>query len=336
VQSFAALGDVWRALERRADHSFFQSWTWVGCLAEERFLDPVLLQAERDGELVGLALFNRRRGRLCLAEAGDPELDRPFTEHNGPLATDAEAAAALLNAAWAVAGARRLLLGGVPAGLVEAAGGAVVRREQRAAPCMDLQALRAAGGDVLAAISANARYQIRRSDRHYAGTGGLELARADTAEQRLAWLGELIDLHQATWRRRGQPGAFATDFLRRFHDSLTERAMARNELDLLRVTGPLGTVGLLYNVHHRRRVYAYQSGLADPAGSAHAKPGLTCHARAIAHALARDDVTYDFLAGDQRYKRSLANGAVDLVWAELARRHSLPALAARLRRWATG
>jgi CelD/BcsL family acetyltransferase involved in cellulose biosynthesis len=198
---------------------------------------------------------------------------------------------------------------------------------------MDLRGLRAAGGDILAATSANARYQIRRSDRHYAGAGRLDLARAATASERLSWLDELITLHEATWRRRGQPGAFATSFLRRFHGALTERAMARDELDLLRITGPGGAVGLLYNVRHRQRVYAYQSGFADPAGSPHAKPGLTCHARAIAHAVERDDVAYDFLAGDQRYKRSLSSGAIELVWAELARPYSAAALGARLRRW---
>ena len=41
-------------------------------------------------------LRGRRGGRLHLAESGDPELDQPFTEHNGPLATDPETAAALL------------------------------------------------------------------------------------------------------------------------------------------------------------------------------------------------------------------------------------------------
>ena len=73
VQDFAALGLRWRALEAQAGpHSFFQSWSWIGCLAEERYPDPVLLRAERDGATIGLALLNRRHGRLCLAESGDP------------------------------------------------------------------------------------------------------------------------------------------------------------------------------------------------------------------------------------------------------------------------
>lgn len=330
---WADLAELWRALEAEAGPSFFQSWTWVGCLAEERYPDPVLLRAERDGRLVGLALFNRRRGRLHLAESGDPELDRPFIEHNAPLATDPEAAAALLRAAWALRGTLRLVLGGVPPALVSAAGGVPLRMQMRPAPWLDLGGLRTAGGDPLGRISANARYQIRRSNRLYAGEGQLDLARATTEAERAAWMEELTTLHDTTWRQRGEPGAFATPFLRRFHAELTARALARDELDLLRITAPRGTVGLLYNLRRDNRVYAYQSGLSDPAWHPHARPGLTCHAMAIRMALGRGDAAYDFLAGDQRYKRSLADRSVDLAWAELVPPWSAVGIAVRLRRW---
>jgi CelD/BcsL family acetyltransferase involved in cellulose biosynthesis len=110
-----------------------------------------------------------------------------------------------------------------------------------------------------------------------------------------------------------------------------ERAMARGELDLLRVTGGTGTVGLLYNFRFHGWVYAYQSGL-DSSGDQqpHAKPGLTCHTLAISRALDRGDRAYDLLAGDQRYKLSLADERVTLLWAELARPRSPAALAVRL------
>ena len=54
VKDFAALGLKWRDLEQRANGSFFQSWTWVGCLAAERFSDPVLVQATDAGRIVAL------------------------------------------------------------------------------------------------------------------------------------------------------------------------------------------------------------------------------------------------------------------------------------------
>ena len=77
VTDWAALGEHWRQLEARSNCSFFQSWTWMGCLAAERFDDPVLLEARESGRLVAMALFNRRRSRtgreiLWLGETGVP------------------------------------------------------------------------------------------------------------------------------------------------------------------------------------------------------------------------------------------------------------------------
>jgi CelD/BcsL family acetyltransferase involved in cellulose biosynthesis len=191
--------------------------------------------------------------------------------------------------------------------------------------------LRAAGGGLPARLSANTRQQIRRSDRFYAAGGKLELTWAASADEVAAWFPEFVSLHEATWRRRGQPGAFATPFLQRFHQTLMARALADGVLDLLRLKGPGGIVGLLYNLRHRGIVYAYQSALADPSGHPQAKPGLSCHARAIELALARGDQAYDFLAGEQRYKLSFADRTATLAWAELVPPWSARGLLARLR-----
>jgi CelD/BcsL family acetyltransferase involved in cellulose biosynthesis len=334
----------WRALESRVPElSFFQSWTWMGCLAEERFPDPVLLQAEQAGQVVGLALFNRRGGRLSLAESGDAVLDAPFTEHNGPLVTSLPGLDdAMLRAAWRIPGARRLVLGGVPPPVLRAAlepagggagapaGGVLLRCQQRVAPYVDLGAIRDAGGDHLATLSANTRQQIRRSHRRYAAAGPLRLLRAGDAAEALAMLDALIQLHERSWQARGRPGAFAHPFLRRFHAALVARAMARDELDLLRLEAGPATVGLLYNFRLRGRISAYQSGLDLAAAGPHGKPGLSSHALAVQRAADQGDAVYDFLGGADRYKRSLANAAAPLVWAELAPRWSLAGLARRL------
>jgi CelD/BcsL family acetyltransferase involved in cellulose biosynthesis len=332
--NLAALGQAWRGLEAQAGApSFFQSWSWVGCLAEERFPDPVLLRATaRDGRLLGLALANRRRGRLVLGASGDPALDTPYVEHNAPLlAADAgpEVAAAMLRAAWRAGGVRRLVLPGVPAGLAELAGAVAWRRQRVPAPYVDLAAVRAAGGGHLGTLSANARYQLRRSSR---SLGTVELARAGDAAEATAWLDELVALHARDWQRRGRPGAFATPFMLRFHRALIARAMPRGEIDLLHGAAGGRTIGYLYNFRWRGRVLAYQSGIDRDAGAPHGKPGLTLHQLAIERALASGEAEYDFLAGDARYKTSLANACRELDWVELVRAHSLPGLLLRIRR----
>ncbi len=81
----AALGKEWRAFEIGTECSFFQSWTWMGCLAEQRFDRPLLLEVRKAGAVAALALFNQHRRALFLGETGDPGWDAVFIEHNGLL-----------------------------------------------------------------------------------------------------------------------------------------------------------------------------------------------------------------------------------------------------------
>ena len=334
VTDLAGLGDEWRALEARAQPVFFRRWSWIGSLAEERFAAPLLVRARLDGRTMGLALFNRRAGRLALTESGDEGLDAPFIEHNAPLLdpeAPAELGAAMLRAAWSAANVSRLQLGGVAPGLAAAAGGIELRRQERAAPYVDLAALRAEGRSYLAALSANTRYQLRRSVRHYRQWGPLRLERAPTVAQAQDWLAELIELHAAMWRSRGLPGAFATDYIRRFHHAVISAGVPRAEVDLLRCTAGERVIGYLYNVRGGGRVLAYQGGFMHADAGPHGKPGLTCHLLAIEQAMAEGEAAYDFLAGDTRYKRSLTTASETLAWVELVPRFSPLGLLARLR-----
>ncbi|MBP0445123.1 GNAT family N-acetyltransferase [Roseomonas sp. SSH11] len=325
IHDFAALEREWRELELRSAPCFFRSWTWVGCLVEQRFPDPVLLRASAAGETVGLALLNRHKGRLLLGESGDPILDSPFVEHNGPLmARGYEAVGpALLRAALRAPGARRLVLSGVDPDLPDRMGALVLRRQERPAPWIDLDAVRQAGGDLLPTLSANTRQQLRRSLRSYASSGPLTLHHAASEEQALASLERLIALHNADWRERGQAGAFATTFVRRFHTTLIQRASARGEVDLLRIDAGDRTVGFLYNLLLGGVIHAYQAGLDRAGAQRHEKPGLSCHLLAVNRAVTEGHSAYDLMAGAQRYKASLAFESRKFVWVELARRSSV-------------
>ena len=319
VADVASLGAEWRALEARAGRaSIFQGWTWMGCLAEERFPNPIVLRAEAgDGTTLGLALFNRRRGGLYLSEAGDGRLDLPFVEHNAPL-IDEQAAPGLLpammQAAWAAGGIFRMVLGGVPPAVATAAGGWAWRRQERAAPRVDLEAVRGSGGDYLSCLSANTRQQIRRSFRAYAAHGAMQADRAASVAEALDWLDELAALHGRMWRARGMPGAFADPFMLRFHRCLIERGVMREEVDLLRVRAGERVIGYLLNLRRGGWVCAYQSGWDLAAAGKHERPGIVCHVLAIEQALRRGDSAYDFLAGEDRYKRSLGTDETTLVW----------------------
>ena len=353
VTDWAELGDRWRELEARSDCSFFQSWTWTGCLAEERFTDPVLLQAEHDGRVVALALFNRHRGRLgCetlwLGESGVPALDSVFIEHNGLLHDIAMPATVFTECVQAMLMAgierrygcgRRVVLSGVDDAVLAVLHDGSLRpwvRRSRPAPHVDLARIRRTGGGYLDALSANARYQVRRSNRAYERLGEVTVRHAGSEVEAYEFLAALVELHQATWVGRGKPGAFANPHFIRFHRELIRRGLPRGEIELLRITAGEQIVGFLYNYRFRFRVLSYQSGFDYADIGPHRKPGLTCHHWAIERALQEGMNYYDFLAGEDRYKRSLSNAEVMLHWAEIGAATSLRRYVAQARDWLGG
>lgn len=338
----SALGARWRTVEAAADPAIFQTWTWVGCNAAERFPDPLLIEAHDGSGLIAIALWNRRRSwlsgdSLWLHESGDPTLDAVFTEHNDPLLAQRAPdglLTAMLQAALQPRDGRapRLVLPGVGAATRDAAlraGAMVIPGPDRAAPYVEFASI-PRNAPYIEQLSRNTRQQLRRSDRAYAVRGALRIERAATVPQALAFLDALMALHSATWTSRGKPGAFATAQIRRFHHCLIRRG-APDEVELLRITAGGTVVGYLYNLVRGGRACAYQSGYDYPGAAQHAKPGLTCHRLAIEMHRARGGLSYDFLGGADRYKRSLANAERTLHWLSVAPPWHPAAMPARLR-----
>jgi CelD/BcsL family acetyltransferase involved in cellulose biosynthesis len=324
VADFTGLGERWRDLEQRSDGSFFQSWTWVGCLAAERYPDADLVEATDAGRIVALGLFNRVSRRfglptLHLGETGSADLDCPYVEQNGFLVEAGHRADLVALCLRRLIGTHDLVLSGV--------GEAVLASVQRAAPLthtvrchpswfIDLAAIRRAGQGYLAGRSANTRAQLRRSDRFYELSGPVTLERADTLSAAQAMLDAMADLHQTAWEGRGKPGSFASPFFRRFHHALIEAGFLRRDVTVMKISAGELVIGFLYNFIWRGRMSAYQSGFAYRDDETKAKPGLTCHLAAIRDALHQGVDVYDFLAGDDRYKRSLADQSHPQYWLE--------------------
>ena len=317
--SLEPLGDLnelavrWQALERLVGCGFFTSWTFLGCQVADRFGKAKLLCVTQDGHDVALALLGRRRGRRWLNQTGEPAKDAVFIEHNGLLASgDTPAAAAALRTACGAAG---LVLSGVNDATLLAArsAGWVHLSQSRWAPRVDLQAL---AQPYLDTLSSNTRAQIRRSMRLFGPD--LRLTRASTPDAARDYFHDMVALHQEAWRRRGKAGAFADPETRTFHLALIARAWPKEEADLLRVTAGGRHVGTLYMLMRNGVVHSYQSGFAE-AASPQEKPGLVCHALAIARYAANGAKCYDLLGGADRYKLSLARDGEMLHWGTLDR-----------------
>ncbi|MGC9268583.1 GNAT family N-acetyltransferase [Acidiphilium sp.] len=331
------LGTLWRGLEAVAEASVFQSWLWLGCRFDSRFDRAIILTIEATGRVLAIGLLNRARHWFlplaALSETGDPAEDSVFIEHNGPLvARDHPEIRPLWFAAALTA---RSPLGALlrVSGISDDDRAAVQRHGvtdlgiTRPAPWRDLAALRASNTDCLSAVSANTRQQINRARRRSMAAGPITLTRADTVALAQSWLAALAALHQATWQARGKPGAFANPAFQRFHTELVARGVTSGAVDLLQITAGPQVIGYLYNFVWRGTVSAYQSGFAYQNAHPHEKPGLVCHVAAMRHYQAAGLDRYDFLAGGDRYKTSLADQTVTLHWLLAAPRLTLAAAA---------
>ena len=327
----ARIREVWCGLEAASRPSYFLSWGWV-----ETWLDtlptapPVALHVVRRAGAPVAAFFLGARTEwrhrvlpsraLYWNQTGLGAYDEICIEYNGmvhdgtppPLAE----IVARLPAGWDEIYLRALDAGGAIARGAEAGlDGARLRVDGRKpSPCVDLARVRDAG-DYLKLLGGSTRSQIRRAQKLYGARGKLALEVAVSPAQAMAIFDELVVLHRRAWAERGEAGAFLP-FVHDFHRRLIERRFATGEIQLARVRAGDATIGCLYNFVWLGDVSFYQSGLAYETDSK-LKPGLVCHALAIDHAARAGHRSYDFLAGDSRYKQSLATDARELVWLRL-------------------
>ncbi|MCB4862968.1 GNAT family N-acetyltransferase [Sphingobium sp. PNB] len=321
LPDLASLAPRWQALESRAAASFFLGWTWTGAWLESYAVRPELLAVtDAQGRDIALALFGHalqprllgRSATLSLNQSGDPGADRPFIEYNGLLAAkgrEGEATRAALQALQNRNDWRTLRLDGIApdSPLLTIPARRKTRLDRSPVYQVDLAAVRAA--DYLSLLSANSRAQIRRALKDHGGALPA-IAKAAPADI-VPWLDEMRSLNTG----RHADNAWDDPAFRRFAAALASRD---EKVELLRFTDGGGTIGLLLNVLHDGVAMNYQSAFAAPRAPKD-KPGLLCHAAAVAHYAERGLALYSLLAGKDRYKQSLATREEALEWWQVDR-----------------
>lgn len=325
----------WRDLEARADGSFFTSWDWIGpwlaCLPAG--CTARLLRAERAGRLLGLAVVidrpQRRFGFLPLRctylhETGRPDCDALTIEYNGCL-TDREAGAgveaAMLRAL--MEGPRapdELKLSGVVTPPQALPPNLQMRSHPHRSFFVDLQAIDASGKDYLGFLKQRQRYLVRKSLKRLSEPAPLRLEVADSLPKAREFLAELERLHTRYWVAKGEPGAFGSDFQRRFHARMVEQGQPSGRVVLLALRRGDESLGYFYYFSHRGWVHYYQSGIDYDRLDASESPGLAAHALAIEHFRQQGWRVYDFMTGDLQYKRTLCTDEMTLYWSVLQQR----------------
>lgn len=152
----------------------------------------------------------------------------------------------------------------------------------------------------LATLSKSLRFDCRRLDKKPFVTGEAKVEQVATADVPQA-VDDFFELHHLRWRRRGQPGAFALKSARRFLAIAAERLAGAGHLRLTSLSSQEQRVGLLFGMHAGQTTYFYQCGF-DPAHKA-LSPGTLLVAAAIREAISEGAAKFDFLRGDEPYKR---------------------------------
>jgi CelD/BcsL family acetyltransferase involved in cellulose biosynthesis len=319
VSSIGDIAPLWQRLERAGDNSFFVSWAWIGtwlrCLPEQ--IRPELLVAVTgDGE-IGAAILvahkARRRGFLNLRQlhfnaTGEPAFDCIMIEHNGFVDGGAGRSPWPDFLRWFAREGRADEL--VISCIAEDLHGAMPRdvrllHGNTLAPGFACALPQGGTEAILAGFSANTRQQLRRNLRDCEALGPLRIESAASACEALVWFSELKALHVASWTRRGRRHAFQHPFFETFHRALIETGAADGSVQMRRASAGGAVLGYLYDFRRNGRVYAYQSGFDD--SRADLRPGYVAHLLAMEQCAHNGDRIYDFLGGDNRLKRSLAD-----------------------------
>jgi protein-tyrosine-phosphatase/predicted ATP-grasp superfamily ATP-dependent carboligase/CelD/BcsL family acetyltransferase involved in cellulose biosynthesis len=341
VSEKADVAALWRELEARTDASFFLSWDWIGCWLRESAVSPYLIIARHEDRIVAMALLQpSRRSRhhflntnaLMLHQVGDPDTDIITIEHNGILIDRDFTSVAmracvdfLIRNRQAAGGMKwdELHLDGLPSPeglrpLADQAGLMMWYHSYKQSWAVDLNSIRQSGGSYLDSLSANTRYQIRRSIRLYEQRGALSTTPARGVEEAMLYFDHMKQLHQRYWESRGLPGSFAYPFFERFHRALITDCLPKGTVELVLIAAGGEPLGYVYNFVRDGWVCAYHTGFRyeeDP----RLKPGLVSHHLCIARHLQQGARLYDFLAGNERYKASLATPGPDIGYLVLQR-----------------
>jgi CelD/BcsL family acetyltransferase involved in cellulose biosynthesis len=154
--------------------------------------------------------------------------------------------------------------------------------------------------EYLATLGKSLRYDVRRLDKKLFQDGGARIVPVGS-EGIAEGMEQLFETHRRRWRRRGLPGAFVGARTQRFHEEWAHLAAREGMLwlSLLEVDGK--NAGAIYAMTLGNACYYYQAGF-DPSVS-RISPGTLLVAHTIRRAIEEGKTRFDFLRGDEPYKR---------------------------------
>ena len=312
-ESFESLAltwaDLWAATPG-ATAFVHPAWhaTWLRHLGRDAA--PVFLSVKREERLIGVAAFDMHRAEA--RELGD----HTVRDYAGPLALPGEEAAV---AAGVLEWLREDLtpgatFWGLPADArmttaIESAaqdgGWSIERSHEANCPGVDL------AGDFqafVAALPKHDRHELRRKIRNFEAAGDARFESVTAPEETSAGMDGLVAMMRAS---RADKAEFLTPAMEAFFRDLAETFAGLGQVRLSTLSLDGDAVARTLSFETGDAAYLYNSGY-DPE---HAKlaVGLVSKAFAIREAIALGKRRFDFLRGDEDYKRRLGGQDREVV-----------------------
>jgi CelD/BcsL family acetyltransferase involved in cellulose biosynthesis len=200
---------------------------------------------------------------------------------------------------------------------------------------IDLAALRRSSLPYEMVLGHTTRKHLRQNLRAYASLGQIRIQPAHALDEALRMFDELSVLNRRRWTGRRR-SVFDSALFIAFHRKLIGKCFGSGAVQLLRVSAGAKTIGIVYHLVRGRKIYFYQCGLDYPADR-RLSPGPAALSQVIQWCLDRGFNEYDFLSGDEPYKRRLATESRTLVWTVFRRprlRVRLMEIARAAKHWA--
>lgn len=186
-------------------------------------------------------------------------------------------------------------------------------RHEKPSHYFDLADARTKTDDPITLLGRSIRYDLRRKLRDLSSIQ-TEWAADTTRAHEI--VDEMIELHQTRWTAAGKPGAYASEYFRRFTREIVERLVPEGRSALVRVYDQDGVIGCNHLLFDRDRVLKFQGGTVSFDGSKRS-PGLISDFMSIRESFERGYSAFDHLEGDTRAKRNLSTSVNQLVWAQV-------------------
>ena len=154
--------------------------------------------------------------------------------------------------------------------------------------------------EYLGRLSKDRRKKIRRMQRKYVDSGLAVWHTARSPGQLAVAQRILIDLHQRRRNTLGQPGCFASQRYRAFHEEVLPRLLQESRLGLHWVELDGRPVAVEYHLLGNDVVYCYQGGIASEVASQ--SPGQIATLFGFKQSIERGYRVFDFLRGNEAYK----------------------------------